>query len=335
MADPRLKDEAGRLAALQRYEVLDTPHEAAFDRITGLVKTVFQVPISTLSFIDAERQWIKSCVGISATQMARDVSFCAHTIKGREPLFIPDTTQDARFAKSAFVTGDPFVRSYLGVPLATPDGYNVGSLCAVDVVPREYSSAQVEILRAFAALVVDELELRRIAQTDFLTGAVTRRGFTLEMEKTLARFRRSGHPAALLMLDIDHFKQVNDTYGHPAGDMVLKTVARGLADKLRVSDTLGRLGGEEFGIVLQDVEHEPAVDTAERLRCHVESLEIPNEPDLRVTASFGISTLNPQIESVEQWLALVDEALYEAKRGGRNRVCVAAGMDAGVRMSGR
>jgi diguanylate cyclase (GGDEF)-like protein len=311
------------LAALNRYEVLDTPTEAGFDRITGLVSTVLQVPISTVSLIDADRQWFKSCVGVTGRETARDISFCTHTIKEREPLHVPDATLDARFAENPLVTGAPFIRSYLGVPLSTPDGYNVGSLCAIDVVPREYSAAQVEILKSFAALVVDELELRRIAQTDFLTGATTRRGFTLEMEKTLARFGRSGHPAALLTLDIDHFKRVNDTYGHPAGDLVLKTVAHGMADELRVSDTLGRLGGEEFGILLQDIESEQVFETAERLRGWLERLEIAHEPALRVTASFGVAILTPQVGSVEQWLALADEALYEAKRNGRNRCCVA------------
>jgi diguanylate cyclase (GGDEF)-like protein len=321
--DPKLQDEAGRLAALHRYEVLDTPSEEAFDRITGLVSAVLGVPISTVSLVDADRQWFKSCVGVSSRETARDISFCTHTIQEREPFNIPDAKLDPRFAENPLVTGPPFIRSYLGVPLSTPDGYNVGSLCAIDVVPRNYSSAQIEILKSFAALVVDELELRRIAQTDHLTGAATRRGFTLELEKTLSRFKRSGHPTALVMLDIDHFKRINDTYGHPAGDLVLKTIAGQLAGQLRKSDTVGRLGGEEFGILLQDTKLDPALETAERLRIHMASSPVEHVPPLWVTASFGVAILDAEISSVQQWLALADEALYEAKRTGRNRTCLA------------
>jgi diguanylate cyclase (GGDEF)-like protein len=328
--DAKLTDEAGRLAALERYEVLDTAKEPGFDRITSLVSTVLQVPMSTVSLIDADRQWFKSCVGVKSSETARDISFCTHTIMERDVLYIPDSLEDPRFAKNPFVLGDPYIRSYLGVPLTSPDGYNVGSLCAMDTVPREYSVAQIEILKNFGALVVDELELRRIAQTDFLTGAITRRGFTNEMEKTLARFRRKGQPGALLLMDIDHFKKVNDTYGHATGDLVLKTVAHGLAEQLRVSDALGRLGGEEFGVLLQDVEDGQIHETAERLRAWLEALEIEHEPKLRVTASFGVAALTPQIGAVEQsagqWMALADEALYEAKRSGRNRCCSAREM---------
>jgi diguanylate cyclase (GGDEF)-like protein len=326
--DVKLLDEAGRLAALHRYEVLDTPREEAFDRITALVRSVFGVPICTVSLIDADRQWFKSCIGLANREGSRDTSFCTHTITEREPLYIPDAKLDPRFADNPLVNGDPFIRSYLGIPLATPDGYNIGSLCVIDVVPREYRPEQIEILKSFAALVVDELELRRIAQTDHLTGAVTRRGFTLELEKSLARFHRAGHPTALVMLDIDHFKRVNDTYGHPAGDLVLRTVAAELTVHLRQSDTLGRLGGEEFGILLQDVEMEYALHTAERLRSRLESLVIPFDAPLRVTASFGIAGLDSQVGAVPQWLALADEALYAAKRSGRNRCCVAQGVEA-------
>jgi diguanylate cyclase (GGDEF)-like protein len=332
MADLKLQDEAARLAALQRYEILDTPPEASFDRVTELVKTVMNVPICAVSLIDADRQWFKSCVGLSVRQTGRDISFCTHTIKEREPFYIPDAKLDPRFAENPLVTEDPFIRSYLGVPLSTPDGYNVGSLCAIDVVPRSYSAAQIEILKSFAALIVDELELRRIAQTDHLTGAATRRGFTLELEKTLSRFRRSGHCAALLLLDIDYFKRVNDTWGHPTGDVVLRAVAEELSGKLRVSDTLGRLGGEEFGILLQDIGIDRVFEISDRLRAHVESLVIEHEPPVRVTASFGVAVLTAQTDSIRQWLALADEALYEAKRGGRNRCCLAREVGIGAHL---
>jgi diguanylate cyclase (GGDEF)-like protein len=321
MIEPKLEDEGGRLAALHRYEILDTPGEEAFDRITSLVKTVLNVKICAVSLIDAERQWFKSCAGLDARETGRDVSICTHTIRERRPFAIPDTLLDHRFAGNPLVIGSPFIRSYLGVPLSTPDGYNIGSLCVIDTVPRSYTQAQIDVLQRFAALVTDELELRRIAHTDHLTGAMTRRGFTLELEKALLRFQRSDRLTALVLLDVDHFKQINDTYGHPTGDVVLNHLAQRFQSQLRRSDTFGRLGGEEFGILLEDVNGDKAREMTERLRVHLESSWIPHAPPLNITASFGIAIPHHGSGSAGQWLAAADRALYEAKRTGRNRCC--------------
>lgn len=323
LIDTKLHDEAARLAALQRYQVLDTPKEEPFDRITGLIKTVLNVPMCAVSLIDTDRQWFKSCVGLDVRQTARDISFCTHTIQKREPMNIPDALLDERFRENPLVTGAPFIRSYLGVPLSSPDGYNVGSLCAIDAKPRDFTTEQVGVLSSFAALVVDELELRRIAETDHLTGVATRRSFTLEAEKALAQYRRTSSVSALLILDIDHFKKVNDTFGHPAGDSVLKAVANHLKSNLRTGDTIGRLGGEEFGILFRDTDSASALDNAERLRSLIETMQIDHEPPLKVTASFGLAMTNEATEAFQQWLAKADTALYEAKRSGRNTCCVA------------
>jgi diguanylate cyclase (GGDEF)-like protein len=320
--DVRLNDEQGRIAALQRYEVLDTPAEEPFDRITKLVQMVLGVPIATVTLIDSNRQWFKSCVGVEGSGTARDVSFCTHTIRRREAMNIPDATLDSRFADNPLVTGEPFIRSYLGVPLKTPDGYNVGALCAIDRRPREFSEEQMQMMASFAALVVDELELRRIAQTDHLTGAATRRGFVLELEKQIARMKRSGMASALILLDVDHFKKVNDTFGHPAGDAVLRTLAERLRQTMRTSDTLGRLGGEEFGILLPDVDGKAAFEWAERARLAVAAQPLMEEPELRVTISLGVCAMK-EVAAPAEWIAAADAALYEAKRTGRNRVCVA------------
>jgi diguanylate cyclase (GGDEF)-like protein len=320
--DVKLHDEPARLAALHRYDVLDTPRESNFDRITGLVEKVLNVPICAVSLIDRDRQWFKSCVGLAMSQTTRDISFCAHTIMIRQPLHIADATLDERFADNPLVTGAPFIRSYLGVPLSTPDGYNVGSLCAIDTKARTFSPDQIAVLQSFATLVVDDLELRRITQTDHLTGAATRRSFCLELDRATAQFRRTGTPTTLLMLDVDHFKHVNDTYGHPAGDDVLRTVAAELMGELRANDVLGRLGGEEFGVLLRDSAPEYAMAIAERFREILETAEISQILPLQVTASFGVAPLPDANLTSEQWMALADEALYRAKRTGRNRCCI-------------
>nr|WP_221214517.1 sensor domain-containing diguanylate cyclase [Novosphingobium hassiacum] len=316
-------DEQGRIAALHRYEVLDTPPAEPFDKITALVRDVLQVPISAVSLVDRKRQWFKSVQGLSVTETARSVSFCSHTIMDKAVLIVPDALADARFADNALVTGAPHIRSYAGAPLQTPDGYNVGALCAIDTVAREFTSAQISILSSFASLVVDELELRRIAQTDHMTGALSRRGFVAQVDKQIVHHSRNGGSSVLVLLDIDHFKSVNDGYGHPAGDIVLKAMSEVCAGFLRGSDSFGRLGGEEFGILLTDVRHADGLMVAERIRCKIAEHAMPVGTGLHVTASFGVSALHSRTESASQWIAEADAALYDAKRSGRNR-CVLA-----------
>ena len=164
-------DEPARLAALSRLEVVDTAPEEPFDNVVALVRAVLGVPIAAVSLIAEDRQWFKSRAGFEATETPRETSFCTHTILTHEPLVIEDARLDARFCANPSVLGDPFVRSYAGIPLCTPDGYNVGALCAVDTRVRRYSESDLAMLRNFAGIVMNELELRRIAGRDQLTGA--------------------------------------------------------------------------------------------------------------------------------------------------------------------
>lgn len=125
-------NERDRLAVHRSYEVLDTPPEAVFDQITTLAARIFDVPIATVSLIDERRQWFKSCVGVESSETPRGSAFCAHAILSDEVLVIPDATADSRFAKNAFVTGEPHLRFYAGAPLRTAGGLNLGTLCLTD-----------------------------------------------------------------------------------------------------------------------------------------------------------------------------------------------------------
>jgi diguanylate cyclase (GGDEF)-like protein len=266
MLDPLLRDEPARIAALQRLGVLDTAVEEPFEKIVTLVRTVLAVPMATVTLVDRDRQWFKAKRGLESDQTPRSVSFCTHTIQQREPLIVEDADLDPRFAGTALVAGPPHVKSYAGIPLRTPEGYNVGSLCAMDTRPRRFSPADVAILANFASIVCDELELRMIAQVDQLTGALTRRGFVEQAEREIARARRYSRSGTLVMLDLDHFKTVNDTHGHAIGDRVLQKVAEIIRATLRPSDVFGRLGGEEFGILLPETAGDEAAAGIERLR---------------------------------------------------------------------
>ncbi|MEQ6334708.1 sensor domain-containing diguanylate cyclase [Sphingobium sp. MK2] len=316
-------DEPARIAALQRYGILDTPPEGAFDKVTDLVRTLFDVPISAVSLVDAERQWFKSITGLDIAETARSMAFCDHTIRQDEPLVITDAQEDPRFCDNPLVTGEPHIRSYAGVPLRTPDGHNLGSLCAIDIRPRTFSTEQMDVLKGLAPIVVEQMELRLLAERDHLSGALTRRAFIAELDKRIALFTRHRRPAALVLLDIDHFKQINDRYGHPAGDRVIEAVAALCKGLSRPSDAFGRIGGEEFGLLLPDTRDADALAVANRIRSAIERFEITNNPPLHVTASFGVATIGAGRMSSEAWLSAADTALYQAKRAGRNQAVLA------------
>ena len=313
--DMRLTDEPGRIAALNRLLVLDTPQEEQFEKITSLVCAVLDVPIAAVSLIDVDRQWFKSVKGLDCTQTGRDVSFCTHTITTRSALNVGDARADPRFADNPLVTGDPYIRAYLGSPLTTPDGYNIGALCAIDRRSRLFTPQQESMLATFAALVVDELELRLIAHCDALTGAMSRRAFLARVANPLPG--PTSAPSTLAIMDIDFFKSINDRYGHPAGDKVLKSVVAACQSQLRPGDCIGRLGGEEFGVLFAGRDAVAAHAIAERLRVSIADLRFGIGDALQVTASFGLAELRGG--APEQAMGEADAALYLAKQQGRNR----------------
>ncbi|MGC1396376.1 MAG: diguanylate cyclase [Coleofasciculaceae cyanobacterium] len=153
--------EAARIAALGECNILDTPPEKAFDDITRLAAYICGTPIALISLVDASRQWFKSKVGLDVAETNRDIAFCDHTIKQGELLIVPDTLTDRRFATNPLVTCEPYIRFYAGVPLLTPEGHALGTLCVIDYVAREMTSGQVEALSTLADQVSSQILLRR------------------------------------------------------------------------------------------------------------------------------------------------------------------------------
>lgn len=159
---PLPQDEAGRLAALQRYNILDTEPEAAFDRLVALARIMFRTPSAVVSLVDADRQWFKAKDGIDATETPRHLAFCAYAIlEPDNTMVVPDATDDERFRHHPMVKGDPGIRFYAGAPIVTPDGHALGTVCTYDHAPRpDFGGEEERLLRDLAAMAATEFELR-------------------------------------------------------------------------------------------------------------------------------------------------------------------------------
>ena len=312
--------EDARLAALDRYDILDTPKEPAFERVATLIRLVFGVETSIVSMIDGHRQWYKAAQGTPNIEVPINETFCRLTLAGGEPLIVTDASADGRFKDNPHVTAPGGVRFYASMPLRTNDGLNIGTICAIDSKPRSFSDQDLEIFRELARVAMSELELRRLATIDGLTGIETRRAFKEDAAKYVALARRHRSQLSAIAFDIDRFKSVNDTYGHAAGDRVLKDVTQAVRAQLRSSDLMGRLGGEEFAVILPDADSTAALEVAEKLRHATQALKFPgSHPPITVTASFGVAALDPGSDDLDSLLVKADEALYEAKAIGRNK----------------
>ncbi|ALO46013.1 sensor domain-containing diguanylate cyclase [Pseudohongiella spirulinae] len=328
-----------RRAALERYHILDSERDQAFDDINWLAATICDTPFAVINFIDTDRQWFKSEIGFGITQTELDVSICAHAILQPGLFIVPDTLKDRRFDSNPLVTGDPQLRFYAGALLETPDGIALGTLCVLDKRPRRLSEKQKQSLLKLASqvmqllalyqtnesqkLMLQELDktraqLRVLAATDPLTGLLNRRAFNERLQQESARIKRSKQTSALLMADLDHFKAINDRFGHSAGDQAIKIFADICRRVFRQSDVICRWGGEEFMVLLPDTEKHQAGRVADRLHQVLSVTEIPGTADdIHLTISVGILALEPT-RDIDSALLQVDQLLYDAKHSGRN-----------------
>jgi two-component sensor histidine kinase len=158
------ENEADRMAAVRRYEILDTPPDGSFDRVTALAARRFGAPIAIISIVDHDRIWFKSHHGVDVQQIGRDPGLCASAILSSEAHVLVDASTDVRSLANPLVAGDFGLRFYAGVPLQTADGFNLGTLCVIDKTPRPVDQAQIDDLKDLASLVVDQLELRLAAR---------------------------------------------------------------------------------------------------------------------------------------------------------------------------
>lgn len=190
-------NEPQRLAAVRRYDILDTPPDGAFDRITAIAARLFDVPISIVSVVDEDRIWFKSHHGLDVEQIGRDPGLCASAILGPDPWLVADAATDPRTLANPLVAGAFGLRFYAGIPLRTHDGYNLGTLCVIDREPREATGEQMATLQDLAAVVMDELELRLSARRTLHLETELRR----QAETVASELQESLVPPALPEVD--------------------------------------------------------------------------------------------------------------------------------------
>lgn len=315
--------EAARLETIRELGLLDPAQDATYDRIVRLARAVSGASAAAFSVVHEDVLFYRAKEGLPFDEFPRDLSGCTHVIEQDGILQVADMRLDARFADNPLVLQNQF-GFYVGLPVRAGNGVTVGALCVMDATPRRLSAAQLDHLDDLRRLLEETLVLRALSLIDPLTGLFNRRHLDQVLSAEWRRAYRHLLPLSVLLIDIDHFKAYNDTYGHLRGDECLKRVANLLRARIqRAGDLVARYGGEEFVLVLPQTPLAGATQVAERVRSALAEARIEHRgaPLGYLTLSVGgaVAAEDLDLERGEQSLiAEADAALYEAKDGGRN-----------------
>jgi diguanylate cyclase (GGDEF)-like protein len=315
--------DGARLSALFDLGLLDTEAEEEFDRYTRLASDLLGVPVSLVSLVTADRQFFKSQTGLPAgvTETPLSHSFCQHAVATQQPLIIDDAREHP-LVKDNLAVRDLGAIAYAGMPLVLADGNAVGAFCAIDMQPRQWTGQDIRILKDLAAAVTAHLELRKALADqslhDRLTGLPNRQRLCVKTDELL----EAAHPAvvdsvAAICLGMDDFRLVNQAYGAATADQVLRQVGERLAGVVRGTDMLGRLRGDVFAVVGQDMGNErEALGFAERLRASVSAAEYDVDGvSIGMTATLGLATGSQGTEGADL-LSRADHAMRNNKATG-------------------
>lgn len=330
---------------LQRYRILDGSSCYDTNHLAHTVALVFGAPIVIAALNERYRAWFRSTHGVDDAHYDRLQTFCALANLADSAFCVEDVRNEPFFGQDPAVLEDPGIVAFAGAPLRNPDGQRFGTLCLLDTAPRTIDEPMLKTLQSFADLLSsdicvrsagryairdlieaeeDKCSLYNLAMTDPLTGALNRRAFYHFTEREVRRSARHKLNMTAIMIDIDHFKKVNDVHGHAAGDEVLRTMIRTVIRNVRDEDFVGRLGGEEFALVLPETTPAQAEILCNRLREVIKLLDFDGEGgQFRISVSIGISEPHPGDQDINPALERADRALYVAKRSGRDQVRIA------------
>ena len=317
LADP------DRLAVLEDLAILDTPAEPDFDDIARLASACCQSAIAAVNFVDADRHWTKAIVGVEDGQgvsVSGDLSFCAATVVTPGGLLsVCDTSASEEWSSHPLVVGPPFLGHYAGAAIVV-SGQPVGVVCVFGDQPRELGAGEEQALAALARQASAQLDLRRrntklrgLAISDPLTGLANRTLLIERLEMAIAQCELSGGHTGVLFCDVDDFKQVNDQWGHDAGDRLLCQIASRLCAATRGTDTVSRFAGDEFVVVcpgLHDAEELAMI--VNRIDESLHMLDPVGGAETPARLSIGSALLEAD-QTAADLLGRADESMYAAK----------------------
>ena len=330
-----------QLAALRMADLLNTPLEPRFNRLAHLARCALGVKAATISLFDEEREWVKAGDGSDFWELPLTQSLAAALSRDGVPVLVDDTLQDDRCRLHHLVTRTPGVRFFAVYPLRDHASNVIGALVAYDTAPRQSTDEMTRILGDVGQLAQRELFLidaggaqeqllvklsaaRRQALLDDLTRLWNRRGGLQLLKHAIANGAGQNEGLGVCIADLDRFKDVNDRYGHGAGDILLQRSAATMVDAVRAGDAVCRLGGEEFLLIIPTVSVTELTEVLERVRTRVATQAVRiDEVSVRVTLSLG-AYLHPPNErtTTEDLLQRADSAVYQAKAAGRNVVVI-------------
>jgi diguanylate cyclase (GGDEF)-like protein len=309
VTDPR------RLSVVARAELHGHLDDADLNAVVATLRIACRVPMAVVNIVTHDLQTYPAEVGVGApcTSVPDELSFCAEVVNTKAPLSVADARSHPVYSANPLVRAGE-VSAYAGVPLID-DGVVLGSVAIFDRVAREFTADELELLEHQARLASTVLALRRSARTDVLTGLPNRAVFEDRLRQALDRLARRPGYAAVLYLDLDGFKELNDSLGHDVGDWVLVELADRLTAVLRPADTLVRLGGDEFVAVCEDVASvADGEGIAQRMVDAVAGKWVFRGRDVTVGVSIGLALTDLQTADAAALVRAADAAMYLAKK---------------------
>jgi diguanylate cyclase (GGDEF)-like protein len=312
-----------RLAAVAEADLAGHLGDPDLDAIVATLRIALRVPLAVVNVVTPGLQTYPAETGVGSawTTVPDCLSFCAEVVETGAAVVVPDASVHDTYADNPLVTAGA-VMSYAGEPLVD-SGVVLGAVSVFDAVPRVFTPDELALLRHQARLAGAVLSLRRSGRSDCLTGLANRAAMLDRLRNAVARLDRQGGVVAVLFVDVDEFKRVNDQRGHQTGDQVLIALTERMKESLRPSDTLARFGGDEFVVVCEDLaDRADACAVAERLVSWLRrGLSVGGE-DMDVSVSIGVAVADSAAQHPDALVRLADAAMYRAKRAGRDRLVV-------------
>jgi len=308
-------NEQARLDTLRSLNILDSVREERFDRLTRLARRLFNVPIAIVSIVDAEREWFKSSLGVELTETSREISFSGHTILGDDLLVVPDTAKDERFYDNPLVINTPNIRFYAGCPITARNGTKLGTFSIMDHQPRDLGEGERELMHDLASMVEQEIATSQHETIDELSMLSNRHGFETLAERALKVCKRSDAPATLLLFNLKNFRQVNDRFGYAEGDRGLAAFSTLLVEIFRESDVIGRIGGDEFVVLLTNTAKTDSPDVLARLGDALTNFNRLSRRGYALAYTVEAVEYDPEMHhSIGELLQEADTHMYQNKK---------------------